>query len=57
MIFLKMGKHSDSPVSSFQVVDAWHILQFKRKTETFLKVQVYGFGGRCHKIIDVYMDL
>ena len=33
--FLKMGKHSDFRISSFQVVDAWRILQFKRKTEKF----------------------
>ena len=35
LIFLKMGKHSDFRISSFQVVDAWRILQFKRKTENF----------------------
>ena len=46
-----MGKHSDFRISSFQVVDAWRILHFKRKTS------LYGFGGRCHKIIDVCMDL
>ena len=28
-----MGKHSDFRISSFQVLDAWRILQFKRKTE------------------------
>ena len=27
VIFLKMGKHSDFRISSFQVVDAWRILQ------------------------------
>ena len=30
-----MDNHSDFRISSFQVVDAWRILQFKRKTETF----------------------
>ena len=30
-----MGKHSDFRISSFQVEDAWRILQFKRKTEKF----------------------
>ena len=30
-----MGKHSDFRISSFQVVDAWRILQFKRKIENF----------------------
>ena len=47
-----MGKHSDFRISSFQVVDAWRILQFKRKTE-----KLYGLGGRGHKIIDVSMHL
>ena len=47
-----MGKHSDFRISSFQVVDAWRILLFKRKTEN-----LGGLGGRCHKIIDVCMDL
>ena len=28
-----MGKHSDFRISSFQVVDAWRILQFKQKTK------------------------
>ena len=37
VIFLKMGKHSDFRISSFQVEDAWRILQFKRKTEKYLK--------------------
>ena len=41
-----MGKHSDFRISSSQVVDAWRILQFQRKS-------LYGF---CHKIIDVCMD-
>ena len=35
VISLKTGKHSDFRISSFQVVDAWRILQFKRKTENF----------------------
>ena len=30
-----MGKNSDFRISSFQVVDAWRILQLKRKTEKF----------------------
>ena len=38
VIFLKMGKHSDFLLSSFQVVEAWRILQFKRKTEKFWRV-------------------
>ena len=49
VIFLKMGKHSDFRITSSQVVDAWRILQFQRK-------RLYGFEGRCHKIIDVCMD-
>ena len=52
VIFLKTGEHSDFRISSFQVVDAWRILQFKRKTE-----KLYGLGGRGHKIIDVSMHL
>ena len=30
-----MGKHSDFRISSFQVVEALRISQFKRKTEKF----------------------
>ena len=37
VIFLKMGKHSDFRIRSFQVVDAWRILQFNRKTENYFK--------------------
>ena len=37
VIFLKMGKHSDFRINSFQVVDAWRILQFNRKTEKYFK--------------------
>ena len=51
-----MGKHSDFPISSFQVVDAWRALQFKKKNWKILN-SLYGFGGGCHKIIDVCMDL
>ena len=32
-----MGKHSDFRISSFQVEDAWWILQFNRKTEKYFK--------------------
>ena len=49
-----MGKHSDFRIRSFQVVDAWRILQGKKTKLKILK-SLYGFGGRCHKIIDVYM--
>ena len=35
VIFLKMGKHGDFRICSFQVVDAWWILQFNRKNETY----------------------
>ena len=35
VIFLKMGKHGDFRISSFQVVDAWWILQFNKKNETY----------------------
>ena len=35
VIFLKMGKHSDFRISSFQVEDAWRILQINRKTEKY----------------------
>ena len=37
VLFLKMCKHSDFLISSFQVVDAWHILQWNRKTEKYFK--------------------
>ena len=37
VIFLKMGKHSDFRINSFQVVDVWRILQFNRKTEKYFK--------------------
>ena len=34
-----MGKHSDFRIRSFQVVDAWRILQEKKnKTENFKRV-------------------
>ena len=32
-----MGKHSDFRISSFQVEDAWRILQFNKKTEKYFK--------------------
>ena len=41
VIFLKMGKHSDFRISSFQVVDAWRILQFNRKTEKYSNELIY----------------
>ena len=46
VIFLKMGKHSDFRISSFQVVDAWRILQFNRKTEKYLKEFIWFFFCR-----------
>ena len=45
-----MGKHSDFRIRSFQVVDAWRILQFNRKTEKYFE-SLYGVsfvGGRLH---------
>ena len=56
VIFLKIGKHSDFQISSFREVDAWWILISKWKTEKYFK-SFYGFGGRCHKIKDICMDL
>ena len=52
-----MGKHSNFQISSFQVVDVWRILQFNRKNEKNILKSLYGFGGRCHKITDVCVDL
>ena len=52
VIFLKMGKHGDFRISSFQVVDAGRILQFNKKIKNILKSLYAGFGGRCHKITD-----
>ena len=37
VIFLKMGKHSDFRISSFQVVDVRRILQFNRRIEKYFK--------------------
>ena len=42
----KMGKHSDFRISSFQVVDAWRILQFNRKTEKYFKEFIWFFFCR-----------
>ena len=49
----KNGQTQWFPICSFQVVDAWQIL---KKNWQILK-SLYGFGGRCHKIIEVCMDL
>ena len=46
VIFLKMGKHSDFRISSFQAVDAWRILQFNRKTEKYFKEFIWFFFCR-----------
>ena len=45
VIFPKMGKHSNFGISSFEVVDAWRILQFDRKTEKILKIEFMWFWG------------
>ena len=38
-----MGKNSDFRISSFQVVDAWRILQFKRKNwKNFEEFKCFG---------------
>ena len=37
VIFLKMGKHSDFLINSCQVIDAWRILQFNKKSEKYFK--------------------
>ena len=52
-----MGKNGDFLVSSFRVVDTWRILRFNRKTQNIVKSLIYGFGGRCHKITDIWMDV
>ena len=52
-----MGKHSNFQISSFQVVDVWWILQFNKKKMKNILKSLYGFGGRCHKITDVCVDL
>ena len=44
VIFLKMGKHSNFQISSFQVVDVWRILQFNRKNEKYLKEFIWFWG-------------
>ena len=46
VIFLKMGKHSGFRISSFQVVDAWRILQLNRKTEKYFKEFIWFFFCR-----------
>ena len=57
VIFPKMSKHSNFRISFLQVVDAWRILQFDRKTEKYFKdrLSLYGFGGRYHKIIETFV--
>ena len=52
-----MGKHSDFRISSLQVVDAWRILLFNRKTEKYFK-ELYEFffvGGRVRLHVG-YLD-
>ena len=44
VIFLKMGKHSNFQISSFQVVDVWRILQFNRKNEKYFKEFIWFWG-------------
>ena len=39
-----MGKHSNSRISAFQVVDECRILHFNRKTEKYFK-EFTWFGG------------
>ena len=34
-----MGKRRDFRISSFQVLDAWRILQFNRKTEKYFQFE------------------
>ena len=41
-----MGKLSDFRIRSFQVVDAWRILQFNRKTEKYFKEFIWFFFCR-----------
>ena len=41
-----MGKHSDFRISSFEVVDAWRILQFNTKTEKYFKEFIWSFFCR-----------
>ena len=43
VIFLKMGKLSHFRISSFQVVDAWRILHFNRKTEKHFQEFIWFF--------------
>ena len=55
-----MGKHSDFRISSLQVVDAWRILQFNRKTEKYFKEFICVFfcrggGGRVRLHVG-YLD-
>ena len=45
-----MGKHGDFRISAFQVVGAWRILQFNRKTEKYFKAyMVWGTLSQNYK--------
>ena len=50
VIFLKMGKHSNFQISSFQVVDVWRILQFNRKNEKYFKEFIMVLGDAVTKL-------
>ena len=53
-----MDKHSDFRISSLQVVDAWRILQFNRKTEKYFKEFIWIFfcRGKGAAIHEGYLD-
>ena len=57
VIFLKMGKHSDFQISSFQVVDAWRILQLKRKTKKYFKEFILFLGTLSQNYRRLYGSL
>ena len=52
-----MGKHSDFRISSFQVVDAWRILQFNRKTENYFKEFIWFWGTMSQNYRRLYGSL
>ena len=55
VILFKMGKHSDFYLSFFQIVGAWRDFTVVIKLIENFK-RLYGFGGCCLKIRDVWMD-
>ena len=57
VIFLKMGKHSDFQISSFQVVDAWRILQLQRKTKKYFKEFILFLGTLSQNYRRLYGSL